>query len=91
MRTVGLKTLKNKISEYVRLASSGETIVVTDRNRVVAEIVPPRRGLSPFLAEGLWEGWLRPATRPANGPPPRHPIVPFDELMQELAGDREDR
>ncbi len=91
MRTVGLKTLKNKISEYVRLASSGETIVVTDRNRVVAEIVPPRRGLSPFLAEGLWEGWLRPPTRPASGPPPRHPIVPFDELMQELAGDREDR
>jgi len=42
MRTVDLKSLKNKLSEYVRLAATGETIVVTDRNRPVAEIVPPR-------------------------------------------------
>lgn len=25
MRTVGLKVLKNKLSEYVRIAASGET------------------------------------------------------------------
>jgi antitoxin (DNA-binding transcriptional repressor) of toxin-antitoxin stability system len=42
MRSVGLKTLKNKLSEYVRLAASGETVLVTDRDRVVAEIGPPR-------------------------------------------------
>jgi hypothetical protein len=35
-RSVGLKTLKNKLSEYVRLNASG-----TDRDRVVAEIGPP--------------------------------------------------
>ena len=29
VRTVGLKTLKNKLSEYVRLAASGETVVIT--------------------------------------------------------------
>ena len=33
MRTVGLKILKNKLSEYVRLAAAGETIVITDRDR----------------------------------------------------------
>ena len=43
MRSVGLKVLKNKLSEYVRLAASGETVLVTDRDRVVAEIVPPHR------------------------------------------------
>lgn len=96
MRAVGLKILKNKLSEYVRLAASGETVLVTDRNRVVAEIVPPRPGLDRYLcdsvlAEGVREGWLRPATNPASGPPPRHPLVPFDELMQELQRDREDR
>jgi prevent-host-death family protein len=58
MRTVGLKTLKNKLSEYVRLVAAGETIVGTDRNRVVAEIVPPRPGLKriisdPVLARGI--------------------------------------
>src|SRR5215831_5893480 len=41
MRAVGLKVLKNKLSEYVRLAASGETVLITDRDRVVAELVPP--------------------------------------------------
>jgi antitoxin (DNA-binding transcriptional repressor) of toxin-antitoxin stability system len=45
MRSVGLKLLKNKLSEYVRLAAGGETVLVTDRDRVVAEIGPPRPGL----------------------------------------------
>ena len=31
MRSIGLKVLKNKLSEYVRLAASGETVLVTDR------------------------------------------------------------
>ncbi len=39
MRSVGVKVLKNKLSEYVRLAASGETVLVTDRDRVVAELV----------------------------------------------------
>jgi antitoxin (DNA-binding transcriptional repressor) of toxin-antitoxin stability system len=29
MRAVGLKVLKNKLSEYVRLAASGETVLVS--------------------------------------------------------------
>ena len=44
MRSVGLKILKNRLSEYVRLAAAGETVLMTDRNRVVAEIVPPQPG-----------------------------------------------
>ena len=42
MRTVGLKILNSKLSEYIRLAASGETVLVTDRDRVVAEIIPPQ-------------------------------------------------
>jgi antitoxin (DNA-binding transcriptional repressor) of toxin-antitoxin stability system len=41
MRAVGLKVLKHKLSEYVRLAAGGERVLVMDRDRVVAEIVPP--------------------------------------------------
>lgn len=51
MRTVGLKMLKNRLSEYVRAAASGETVLVTDHDRVVAEIVPPSAGRNPFLAD----------------------------------------
>ena len=47
MRAVDLKVLKNKLSEYVRLAQGGETILVTDRHRVVAELVSPREGAQP--------------------------------------------
>ena len=53
MRAVGLKTLKNKLSEYVRLAGNGETVLVTDRDRVVAELSPPRAGRSEVLADAM--------------------------------------
>lgn len=93
MRKVGLKTLKNKLSEYVRLVETGETIVVTDRNRVVAEIVPPRTGLTPFEEQGVREGWLRPAQIRDGSPPPRKPVkgITLEQLMADLERDREDR
>ena len=54
MRSVGIKVLKNKLSEYVRLAASGETVLVTDRDRVVAELVPPRKGIDKADAKAKW-------------------------------------
>ena len=96
MRSVGLKVLKNKLSEYVRLAAGGETVLVTDRDRVVAELVPPQPGRSPdaasaVLAQLVREGLAKPATIPPGDPPPRKPMVPFQTLMDELDRDREDR
>jgi prevent-host-death family protein len=43
MKTVGLRELKNRLSEYVREVRSGEGVLVTDRGEVVAELVPPGR------------------------------------------------
>ena len=96
MRSVGLKVLKNKLSEYVRLAAGGETVLVTDRDRVVAEIVPPQAGRSPLLgdallAEAVREGWLTPPLLAGSGAPPRKPVMTLRELMQDLQQDREDR
>ena len=97
MRSVGLKVLKNKLSEYVRLAASGESVLVTDRNRVVAEIVPPRPGRrlvlakGNLIAEGMREGWLTPARNPGTGPLPRKPAMKFEDLMRDLDESREDR
>ena len=34
MRAVGIKNLKKKLSEYIRMASEGETVLVTDRDRL---------------------------------------------------------
>jgi antitoxin (DNA-binding transcriptional repressor) of toxin-antitoxin stability system len=43
VKSVGIKQLKARLSEYVRLVKSGETVLVTDRDEVVAEIRPARR------------------------------------------------
>ena len=40
-KTVGLRDLKNRLSEYVRQVRSGEGVLVTDRGEIVAELVPP--------------------------------------------------
>jgi len=96
MRAVGLKVLKNRLSEYIRLAAGGETILVTDRDRVVAELVPPSatRGdvlHDVLLAEGVRKGWLKPPLMSSGEIPPRLPVKKFKILMKDLEKDREDR
>lgn len=41
MRTVGLRELKNSLSEVIRQVRAGEEVLVTDRGEVVAEIRQP--------------------------------------------------
>lgn len=40
MIAVSIRELKQKLSRYLRVVRSGETIIVTDRKREVAAIVP---------------------------------------------------
>jgi prevent-host-death family protein len=96
MRSVGLKVLKNKLSEYVRAAAAGETVLVTDRDRVVAELIPPREGRSVLLAdavlaEAVRNGWITPRTLPAGTVPGRRPAAATAELLRELREDRDAR
>jgi antitoxin (DNA-binding transcriptional repressor) of toxin-antitoxin stability system len=94
VRSVGLRALKNKLSEYVRLAAGGETVLITDRDHIVAEIVPPHPGRCPFLIDapagrGGPRGlacatvarWQRPTAAQAG-----HDA----DLMQDLKQDTED-
>src|SRR5882672_5087445 len=94
MRVVGIKALKNELSEYLRAVAAGETVLVTDRNRVVAELVPPALGRSvrpadALLADAVRKGWVTPPPLAASGVPPRRPVAKFSELMRELGEDRE--
>jgi len=96
MRSVGLKVLKNKLSEYVRLAAGGETVLVTDRDRVVAEIIPPQSGQpqrvgDANLAELVRRGVLTPATIFGKGPPPWVPSMTLAEVLKDLEEARADR
>ena len=88
--------LNSRLSEYVRLAASGETVLVTDRDRVVAEIGPPRETRSPILAdarlaEAVRKGWLTPPVLLVGGPPLPAPVAPLRDLLAELEGDRSER
>jgi antitoxin (DNA-binding transcriptional repressor) of toxin-antitoxin stability system len=97
VRTVGLKVLKNKLSEYVRLASQGETVLIADRDRVVAELVPPQPGRAETVSDAVLaslvrEGVVTPALV-GPGTRPRTP-VPEDKLrgvLSELDTDRSER
>lgn len=91
MRTVGLKVLKNKLSEYIRLAAAGETVAITDRGRVVAELVPPPKNEG-VIERGIREGWIRPAVRGPNWPPEPTPIEGYtlEQLLADLDEDRKD-
>jgi prevent-host-death family protein len=44
MKSVGLRDLKNRLSEYVREVRCGEAVLVTDRGEIVAELTPPGQG-----------------------------------------------
>ena len=95
MRTVGLKVLKNRLSEYIRIVNGGETVLVTDRDRVVAELRPPQ-GRSPLasdamLAEAMRSGWLSAPLVVREGPPPRAPVALLSDLLSDLNEDRENR
>ena len=96
MRAVGIKTLKDRLSEYIRIAASGETILVTDRDHVVAELGPPQAGRASnvtdaMLGDVLRRGWLRPPLIVGQAKPTRTPVAPLKDLLAELAADRGDR
>ena len=97
MRSVGLKVLNNKLSEYERLAAAGETVLVTDRDRGRrrdraaarrAESHSRRRHVRGHGAQG-------PADAPDRArqgtPPAPKPIMKLEELLAELHQDQSDR
>jgi len=96
MRSVGLKLLNNKLSEYVRIAAGGETVLVTDRDRVVAEMGPPSSTRNPVIADALWadacrRGWITSPILIGREPPARRPVMTIDQLLSDLQHERTDR
>ena len=90
MKSVGIKVLKDNLSKYLRMVRSGETILVTDRDEVIAEIHQPGRNpaaglsrLQAFLEEESHRGAV---TRARKGSAPSfsklrdvpRPRVPVD-------------
>ena len=97
MQTVGIKILKNKLSEYVRAAAAGETVLVTDRGQVVAELVSPRVRADASLIEQrlgdlMRQGLLVPAKVASQAQlPQRRPVAKLADLLRDLDLSRAER
>jgi len=95
MNTVGIKQLKNELSEWVRRAAAGEEIVVTDRGQVVARLVPPaaaRTRLPGALEAIVGER----GARPSLAPEAREGVAPMrfagsEEILDALYASRDER
>jgi prevent-host-death family protein len=65
MKTVGSRELKNRLGRYLGLVRRGETIIVTDRGKTVAHLIPPSSepkdvvSLEAILKQLEQEGHLR--------------------------------
>ena len=73
---VGLRELKQNLSEYLHRAERGEIIRVTERGVPMAQLGPlPGSGR---LAQGIKEGWIRPPKRTG-------PLQPFAGLASDVS------
>ena len=96
--TVGIRELKNRLSEYLRLVRAGEMVQVTDRGTVVAEIGPPGqprdiseipRGLLDLVRQGKAE--LGSPNDPSLYSIKEKPLlvgITSEELLDQDRGDR---
>ncbi len=58
---VGVRELKQHLSEYLDIAARGEVVQVTERGVPKVQIVPIQG--AGLIARGVEEGWVRPAAR----------------------------
>lgn len=71
MVTTGIRDLKTHLSGYLHRVEQGERILVTDRGRVVAELIPPGASSASESPELRYqrlvvEGTVRPAVAPGE-------------------------
>lgn len=84
MPDVNVTNLKARLSHYLRLVRGGESIVVFDRDKPVAEIIPYRRKRLTITPPSDTSGpWYEVPTGP-----PLPPEV-FEEAMKLLREDRD--
>ena len=91
---VGIRELKAHLSHYVRRASQGETIRVTDRGRTTALLIPATADeeLPEGLVKGIRAGWITPASSrgPLTSPFPTGSLPEGTTTLQIIQDDRDE-
>ncbi len=82
---VGVRELKQHLSEYLDRAAGGEVVQVTERGVPKVQIVAvPGVGA---MARGVDEGWLRPPVR-SDGLAPARPVRSGKRVSEVVDDDR---
>ena len=55
MISVGVRELKNQLSMYLQYVKDGEKVIITEHNRIIAEIVLPQKEEKPSPIEDKLE------------------------------------
>ncbi|GAB4424045.1 MAG: hypothetical protein OHK0032_18790 [Thermodesulfovibrionales bacterium] len=83
MISAGIKELKDRLSHYLREVKRGEKILITEREKVIATIVPVERAdedskLLSLVKEGfaVWKG-----SKPSGS---RHPVKIRGKTVSEI-------
>ncbi|MGR3178325.1 MAG: hypothetical protein ACUZ8E_09755 [Candidatus Anammoxibacter sp.] len=58
IKTVGIKNLKDQLSAYLREVKAGDTVLVTDRGNVIAEIHEPTIDTITQKNRSIQEEWV---------------------------------
>jgi prevent-host-death family protein len=87
LATVGVAELRQNLSVYLRRIEAGERLVVTDRNRPVAELGPPPTS-NDRLDQLIAEGRVLPPARPGGMPEPVGTVDQSRALSRALEEDR---
>ena len=94
MKSAGVSKLKASLSEDLAHVKAGEEVLVTERGRATARIVPVDRagGLSERVRRMARQGRLRLGTGavPQAFWKARKPRVPEGKVLEALAADREE-
>jgi prevent-host-death family protein len=69
----GVRELKSRLSEFLGLVAAGEQVIVTDRGRPVARLVP--FATESAVERGIDEGWIEGPRRTA--------LAAFDRVTSE--------
>lgn len=71
MLAIGIRELKTQLSQYIRIVQNGEILLITDRNKVVAELRQSTLSydtnidskLETYIAKLAKDGTIKKATR----------------------------
>jgi antitoxin (DNA-binding transcriptional repressor) of toxin-antitoxin stability system len=97
MRTAGVREVKDKLSEFIRLAKAGEQVLITDRGEVVAMLGPAGPAFQdvefPRLEQMIREGVATRAApkRPGTYAPTGAPGISREDFERLLDEERADR